>query len=119
MSADACARCGSRAINLHLHGRGHTDTDLCDVCYWRRRAPAATDLVLKFDSDFLVDWKDLRDAKQAVLVTIEFMHGGQQLTVTPEFQEKARGLLHFLDAFQDAAEKVLGQELVFGIGGAQ
>ena len=33
-----CKRCGSYAINPHLHGRGHTDKNLCDVCFWRGRA---------------------------------------------------------------------------------
>lgn len=35
----ACKRCGSFAINPHWHGRDGTDLDLCDVCYWRTRAP--------------------------------------------------------------------------------
>jgi hypothetical protein len=29
--------CGSYAINLSRHGRDGTDTDLCDVCYWKKR----------------------------------------------------------------------------------
>lgn len=34
-----CKRCGSYAINPHHHGRDETvDLDLCDVCYWRKRA---------------------------------------------------------------------------------
>ena len=33
-----CERCGSAAINPHLHGRDKIDLDLCDVCYWRKRA---------------------------------------------------------------------------------
>lgn len=33
-----CIQCGSYAINPHLHGRDGTDLDLCDVCYWRKRA---------------------------------------------------------------------------------
>ena len=33
-----CA-CGSYAINPHEHGREDgVDLDLCDVCYWRKRA---------------------------------------------------------------------------------
>lgn len=33
-----CTRCGSYAINDHLHGRKKGDrTDLCDVCYWRNK----------------------------------------------------------------------------------
>lgn len=31
-------KCGSYAINPHLHGRDNTNLDLCDVCYWRKRA---------------------------------------------------------------------------------
>ncbi len=34
-----CVKCGSYAINVNHHGRKpNTDTDLCDVCYWRKRA---------------------------------------------------------------------------------
>jgi len=33
-----CRECGSQAINHHLHGRDGSDGDLCDVCYWRKRA---------------------------------------------------------------------------------
>ena len=35
-----CKECGSFAINHHLHGREGSDGDLCDVCYWRKRAQA-------------------------------------------------------------------------------
>lgn len=34
----SCERCGSHAINPHLHGRDGSDPSLCDVCYWRARA---------------------------------------------------------------------------------
>ena len=33
-----CEICGSYAINHHCHGRDGADGDLCDVCYWRKRA---------------------------------------------------------------------------------
>ena len=33
-----CKICGSNAINPHLYGRNNTDLDLCDVCYWKKRA---------------------------------------------------------------------------------
>jgi hypothetical protein len=37
-----CKRCGSFAINPHLHGRDPgEDLDLCDVCFWRKRAEEA------------------------------------------------------------------------------
>lgn len=31
-------KCGSYAINHNAHGRDGSDDDLCDVCYWRKRA---------------------------------------------------------------------------------
>lgn len=36
-----CEQCGSYAINHHCHGRDGSDPDLCDVCYWRKRASDA------------------------------------------------------------------------------
>ncbi len=34
-----CKVCGSLAINDHMHGRVKgKDLNLCDVCYWRKRA---------------------------------------------------------------------------------
>ena len=44
-----CDRCGSYAINHHCHGRDGSDGDLCDVCYWRKRAERQplTDELLK------------------------------------------------------------------------
>lgn len=41
--------CASYAINPHLHGRDPgVDLDLCDACYWRKRA---------------LDWKKWPDEK--------------------------------------------------------
>ena len=35
----SCKRCRSYAINENHHGREKgEDLDLCDVCYWRKRA---------------------------------------------------------------------------------
>ena len=35
--------CGSYAVNPEHHGRTYgVDLDLCDVCYWRKRAESAT-----------------------------------------------------------------------------
>jgi len=34
-------KCGSFAINHNHHGRDGSDPDLCDVCYWRKRAVPA------------------------------------------------------------------------------
>lgn len=46
-------KCGSLAINNHLHGRDGTDSELCDVCYWRKRADLGNEVKLQFTS--LVD----------------------------------------------------------------
>lgn len=36
-----CKQCGSYATNPGRHGRDDcSDLDLCDVCYWRKRATA-------------------------------------------------------------------------------
>lgn len=38
---DQCKICESHAINPHCYGRDpNEDLDLCDVCYWRKRAEA-------------------------------------------------------------------------------
>lgn len=39
-----CKTCGSHAINHNLHGRDGSDADLCDVCYWRKRATVSSKL---------------------------------------------------------------------------
>lgn len=39
---DNCIRCKSFAINHQSHGRDGSDPDLCDVCYWRKRAHEKT-----------------------------------------------------------------------------
>ena len=37
-----CIRCFSTSINPNDYGREYnTDLDLCDVCYWRKRAHAS------------------------------------------------------------------------------
>ncbi len=38
----SCKRCGSFAINHKDHGRDGSDRDLCDVCFWRKRAEQAS-----------------------------------------------------------------------------
>ena len=48
MASQRCARCNSRAINPHIHGRDEgVDLDLCDVCYWRKRGEMVEDNLLK------------------------------------------------------------------------
>ena len=43
-----CQRCKSQAINPHIHGRiAGVDLDLCDVCYWRKRAEVVSDTLIR------------------------------------------------------------------------
>lgn len=43
-----CQRCNSAAINPHIHGRNEgVDLDLCDVCYWRKRAEVVGDTLIR------------------------------------------------------------------------
>lgn len=39
-----CKVCGSFAINHHLHGRDGSDDELCDVCFWVKRAKSHDEL---------------------------------------------------------------------------
>lgn len=63
-------KCGSWAINLHLHGRDGSDDDLCDVCYWSTRAERLTRELaeLKADRD---SW--IEQASQRAQETVEAM----------------------------------------------
>ena len=51
-----CSLCRSQAINPQLHGRDNTNLDLCDVCYWRKRADSAEAACLRL----LAEVKELR-----------------------------------------------------------
>lgn len=58
--------CGSYAINQHLHGRMlGVDLDLCDVCYWRKRAAVVAmsdeQIILTLAAEF-TDANDRGDA---------------------------------------------------------
>jgi len=47
-----CKKCGSFAINHHLHGRDGSRKDLCDVCFWREKSikfQAALEKILNID----------------------------------------------------------------------
>ena len=50
--SDRC-KCGSYAINPHMHGRDHTYLGLCDVCYWRSHTE-----ILKRQVEVLVELVD-------------------------------------------------------------
>jgi len=51
-----CIDCGSMAINPHIHGREPgIDLDLCDVCYWRKRAKVPF-ITIPGDIEKLLSW---------------------------------------------------------------
>lgn len=50
-----CNRCGSYAINPSCHGRDQSDLNLCDVCYWRKRAESGQNLT-DAQLDAKADW---------------------------------------------------------------
>ena len=54
-----CKQCRSFAINHRLHGRDGSDPDLCDVCYWRKRAerkPLTVEKIREAVEDSNLDW---------------------------------------------------------------
>lgn len=50
--AGTCSDCGSYAINHHCHGRDGSDGNLCDVCYWRKRAVCRDELLAVLEAWF-------------------------------------------------------------------
>ena len=52
-----CKKCGSRAINEHLHGRKKgVDLDLCDVCYWRKRYEELKGIDINKELEQIAKW---------------------------------------------------------------
>lgn len=55
--ARSCSNCRSGAINPGHHGRDEsTDLDLCDVCYWRKRATVRPIAEAPKDGTELLAW---------------------------------------------------------------
>lgn len=54
-----CIKCGSYAINHHLHGRDGSRPDLCDVDYWR-------DVALEFESKLEAANERIRQIEKAI-----------------------------------------------------
>ena len=57
-------KCGSYAINHHLHGRDGSEPELCDVCYWREKH----DLIVKLIEEIN------REALSQYLLTLAMLH---------------------------------------------
>lgn len=66
----SCTRCRSGAINPKAHGRTEgADIDLCDVCYWRKRAAASycarcAGAAVRTDSDRYAELRKLVESWQ-------------------------------------------------------
>ncbi len=69
-----CIRCGSFAINPTMHGRTPSESlDLCDVCYWRKRAEDGRKLVVKvIDGHVQVNLEDLKECREFIDAVNEF-----------------------------------------------
>jgi len=59
----SCKTCYSYAINPHTHGReAGVDLDLCDVCYWRKRAAPTGPVLTDDEAEYLFEeWYDADD----------------------------------------------------------
>ena len=87
MKACTTSGCGSYAINPHLHGRqSGADLDLCDVCYWRKRATPATSGVNP--SDDLEDEGSRMKVYKITLLFLDFDEVGKE--TAKELIENAR-----------------------------
>ena len=54
-----CKSCGSFAINSHLYGReSDVDLNLCDVCYWRKRATDERERCARLVEQYTGAWDD-------------------------------------------------------------
>jgi hypothetical protein len=69
-------------------------------------------LELALDGNFRVDWRLLAIQKR-LLVDVARCKRGDFMEITAAMRKKADGLLSFLDAFQDAAARELGERRVF------
>lgn len=68
-------KCGSYAINHHLHGRDGSEPDLCDVCYWRKKYEHNAQLLEQINSatmsQYKSPWAMLHDIKSIAHQAIE------------------------------------------------
>ncbi len=73
--ARSCSNCRSGAINPGHHGRAEdTDLDLCDVCYWRKRAPEPRPIGEALDTEIIgycpdIGWRRLSRIGQKWVLT--------------------------------------------------
>ena len=69
-----CERCGSHAVNPGRSGRDmQSDLDLCDVCYWRKRAEQAAEIEREACADAESDAGRLALELECLLLSISDM----------------------------------------------
>ena len=78
-----CKVCGSFAINHHLHGRDGSDDELCDVCFWVKRAKSHDELVQMNKELLAVIEHIIRSSKEfdKIMGTSEWADGYKQCAI--------------------------------------
>lgn len=107
----SCRVCSSCAINHHCHGRDGSDPDLCDVCYWRKRAEEALyvngsqrALIAMHANAVLWLWHDLIKQGEKTDNPVWYKHEAKQAYQDCMNSLKVAGLIV---AFDVAGERVL------------
>jgi hypothetical protein len=81
-----CKNCGSQAINHNLHGRDGSDSDLCDVCFWRKRY----EIIKCVASPVMIDMQSMNIASGSKLKILytheEVINYGRQFSNSEQLQ---------------------------------
>ena len=73
-----CERCGSHAVNPGRSGRDmQSDLDLCDVCYWRKRAEQAAEAEREACAAMVQGWDTAMTDKLATAIRARGAKGGE------------------------------------------
>lgn len=76
---DKCTRCGSYAVNPGRSGRDESsDLDLCDVCYWRKRAEQAVANEREACAAMVQGWDTAMTDKLATAIRDRGARGGEK-----------------------------------------
>lgn len=85
--SSSASGCGSYAISPGYNGRDDTsDLDLCDVCYWRKRAACKGE---RTDSDRYAELRKLVEAWQAKREDALLIGGTEPQSLTDAANERA------------------------------
>ena len=108
---NSCKVCRSHAINHHLYGRDGSDPDLCDVCYWQKRATASSKPTTRARRK---TWRSLieDDLIAAVIPTLNSMSNSELRLVSSARKKRSTTNCWWLTyavapALADAADAIL------------